>query len=73
MDFEFSGMGHSNVKSDVMFYDFENKMKFSDKLRFIYLEMPKFSKTEDELESNYDKWLYLLKNIGQLEEIPKRL
>jgi predicted transposase/invertase (TIGR01784 family) len=73
MDFEFSGMGHRNVKSDVMLYDFENQMKFSDKLRFIYLEMPKFHKTEDELESNYDKWLYLLKNIGQLEEIPKRL
>ena len=73
MDFEFAGMGHNNVKSDVILYDYENKQKFSDKLRFIYLEMPKFNKTEDELETNYDKWLYLLKNIGQLDEIPKRL
>lgn len=73
MDFEFAGMGHNNVKSDVILYDYENKQKFSDKLRFIYLEMPKFNKSEDELETNYDKWLYLLKNIGQLDEIPKRL
>jgi len=73
MDFEFAGMGHENVKSDVILYDTENQMQFSDKLRFIYLEMPKFKKTEDELESNYDKWLYLLKNISELDEIPPRL
>jgi len=73
MDFEFSGMGHENVKSDVILYDTENQMQFSDKLRFIYLEMPKFNKTENQIESNYDKWLYLLKNIAHLEEIPKKL
>ncbi len=73
MDFEFSGMGHDNVKSDVILYDWENQRKFSDKLQFIYLEMPKFKKTEDELETNYDKWLFLLKNISELEQIPERL
>jgi len=73
MDFEFAGMGHQNVKSDVILYDKESQKQFSDKLRFIYLEMPKFNKTEDELENNYDKWLYLLKNISELDEIPARL
>lgn len=73
MDFEFNGMGHNNVKSDVILYDAENKLKFSDKLRFIYLEMPKFNKTEDEIESNYDKWLYLLKNIAELDNVPQKL
>lgn len=73
IDFEFSGMGHTNVKSDVILYDLENQMKFTDKLRFIYLEMPKFNKTEAELESNYDKWLYLLKNISDLDEVPAKL
>lgn len=73
MDFEFSGMGHRNVKSDVILYDTENQMQFTNKLRFIYLEMLKFNKTEHELETNYDKWLYLLKNIGELDEIPERL
>lgn len=73
MDFEFSEMGHNNVKSDVMLYDFENNVKFSEKLRFIYLEMPKFKKTENQLQSNYDKWLYLLKNISYLDEIPEKL
>lgn len=73
MNFEFSGMGHDNVVSDVVLYDQLNHLKFSDKLRFIYLEMPKFNKTEEELETNFDKWLYLLKNIGRLDSVPKRL
>ena len=70
MDFEFSGMGHHNVKSDVILYDQENQQQFSDKLRFIYLEMPKFNKTEAELKTSYDRWLYLLKNISELDGIP---
>jgi len=73
MDFEFSGMAHKNVKSDVILYDYENQQKFSDKLRFIYLEMPKFNKSEDELETNFDNWLYILKNISELEAVPNRL
>ena len=34
-----------------------------DKLTFIYLEMAKFDKTEAELVTHFDKWLYLLKNL----------
>lgn len=73
MDFNFSGILHNHVKSDVILYDQENQVKFSDKLRFIYLEMPKFDKTLEELETNYDKWLYILKNISKMEEIPPKL
>ncbi len=73
MDFEFSGMEHQNVESDVILYDTKNEVQFTDKLRFIYLEMPKFNKSEHELETNYDKWLFLLKNISELEKIPERL
>jgi predicted transposase/invertase (TIGR01784 family) len=73
MDFTFSGMGHDNVKSDVILFDQENKLTFTDKLRFIYLEMPKFNKTLEELETNYDKWLYILKNISAMDNIPPKL
>lgn len=44
---------------------------FSDKLSLIYLQMPKFSKTEDELESNLDKWLFYIKNLKDLHVIPQ--
>ena len=43
---------------------------FYDKLTFIYLEMPNFTKTEAELETTYDKWLYVLKNLPSLHTRP---
>ncbi len=46
---------------------------FNDKLVFIYLEMPKFNKTFDELSNRFETWLYLLKNLPKLDEIPLKL
>lgn len=46
---------------------------FFDKLTYIYLEMPKFNKTEAELETHFDKWLYILKNLEKLNTRPKKL
>ncbi|MFV0553747.1 MAG: Rpn family recombination-promoting nuclease/putative transposase, partial [Mangrovibacterium sp.] len=52
--------------------DFTNEV-FSDKLQYIYLEMPKFKKGIDELETRFDKWLYVIKNLSRLERIPESL
>ena len=46
---------------------------FNDKLTFIYLEMPKFTKTEAELETLSDKWLYVIRNLSTLTERPRAL
>jgi predicted transposase/invertase (TIGR01784 family) len=46
---------------------------FFDKLTFIYLEMPKFRKTEAELETNLDKWMYVLKHLPYLQKRPAAL
>jgi len=53
--------------------DVNTKEVFYDKLTYIYLEMPKFQKTEDELETMADKWLYALKNLPRLLERPAAL
>ena len=37
------------------------------------MEIAKFDKTEDELVTLYDKWLYVLKNLSRLESRPKVL
>ena len=57
----------------VKLMDVEKKEVFYDNLTYIYLEMPKFKKTEDELESLFDKWLYALKNLPRLLERPAAL
>lgn len=46
---------------------------FYDKLTYIYIEIPKFDKREDELVSMYDKWIYVLKNLSVLKERPVAL
>ena len=46
---------------------------FYDKLTYIYLTMPNFKKTEVELETTMDKWLFVLKNLSNLQEIPHKL
>lgn len=55
---------------DVKLKDIETNKVFYDKLTFIYLEMPKFKKTIDELETRFDKWLYVISNLNKLDRIP---
>ena len=58
---------------DVKLSDIETKKVFYEKLTFVYLEMPKFNKTEKELKTKYDKWLFVLKNLNKLDRIPVEL
>jgi predicted transposase/invertase (TIGR01784 family) len=46
---------------------------FYDKLTFVYLEMPKFTKTLRELETKADKWQYLFNNLSRLQERPTQM
>ena len=57
----------------VKLMDVEKKEVFYDNLTYIYLEMPKFRKTESELHTLFDKWLYALKNLSRLLERPAAL
>lgn len=46
---------------------------FYDKLHYIFLQMPLFTKTETELKRHRDKWFYFLKNLVSLDHIPSIL
>jgi predicted transposase/invertase (TIGR01784 family) len=41
-----------------------------ENFKFIYLELPKFKKTIDQLNDHLDKWIFLLKYLPDLEEPP---
>ncbi|MCI2060521.1 MAG: Rpn family recombination-promoting nuclease/putative transposase [Bacteroidales bacterium] len=45
----------------------------TDKLKFVFVEVEKFNKSEDELTTDFDKWLYILKNLSKLLERPAAL
>lgn len=44
--------------------------EFYKKLGLIFIEVPKFTKNENELKTGMDKWLFVLKNMSRLKKIP---
>ena len=58
---------------EVKLMDTKTKTVFFDKLTYIYIEMPKFKKEETELENRFEMWLYVLKNMPNLQDIPPKL
>ncbi|MCI5145720.1 MAG: hypothetical protein D3923_09355, partial [Candidatus Electrothrix sp. AR3] len=58
---------------DVKLTDIDTQRVFYDKLAFIYLEMPKFTKSLEELTTRFDKWLYVIRNLDRLERLPDSL
>ena len=61
------------IRHSVQLCDTANHKVFYDKLEFIYVEIAKFNKSLEELETLYDKWLYALKNLYKLTQRPKEL
>lgn len=75
LDFEFDEDKEETYKYryNVKLSDTETHKIFYDKLYFIYLSMPKFNKAIDELETKFDKWLFVLKNLHKLDRVPEKL
>jgi predicted transposase/invertase (TIGR01784 family) len=46
---------------------------FYNNLTFVFIELPRFTKTLEQLETGTDRWLYLLRHMPELSEIPERL
>lgn len=46
---------------------------FYDKLKFIYIELPKFTKSIEELDTQLDKWLFALRHLAELSDRPQPL
>lgn len=49
-----------------------NHEEMTDVLRFVFLELGRFNKKIWEVETVFDKWMYLLKHMHEMEEIPLR-
>lgn len=73
LDFVFNddlgGSGAGDVLHEVKLKN-QHGAVFYDKLTYYYLEMPNFRKTEAELTTRLDQWLYFLKHLEKLESIP---
>ena len=72
-DLEEEAFDKNDINHDVGLLDKKTFKVFNDKLSFKYVEIAKFNKTEEELDTLYDKWLYVLKNLSRLDERPATL
>lgn len=61
------------INHDIGLLDKQTHRVFNDKLTFKYVEISKFNKSLEELETNYDKWLYVLRNLSRLDSQPDYL
>ena len=70
LDFTFDDdREHKNHVSHVQLKD-QYCQTFYDKLTYIFIEMPQFTKKEEQLENHFDKWLYFLKHLEEIDNIP---
>ena len=73
LNFVFDSDDDQYFHHEVKLMDVHTKEVFYDKLTFVYLEMPKFNKREEELVTMFDKWLFVLRNLATLLERPAAL
>lgn len=73
LNFVFDDTDDDYFHHEVKLVDLRTQEVFYDKLSFFYIEMPKFNKTENELVTMFDKWLFVLRNLASLMERPRAL
>jgi len=73
LDFVFDDHKHDDTIVHIVELKNQHCEVFYEKLKFIYIELPKFTKSVNELETRRDKWLFLLKHLAELTDRPDLL
>ena len=63
----------SDTIHTIALMDTKTNKVFNTKLMFKYVEVGRFDKTDEELTSLSDKWMYVLKNLSRLDNRPAAL
>ena len=61
------------VIEQVCLYRKKAEKPYSKKLNLIFVELPKFNKKPEELKTNTDGWLFLLRNTCNLKSCPPEI
>ena len=69
LNFSLDGIG-DKFRTDVALADMKTCEQFSDDMRMIYLQLPYFVKEADDCENDFERWIYVLKNMEVLNRLP---
>jgi predicted transposase/invertase (TIGR01784 family) len=70
MDFNFDSTPSEKYLYRVRLAEEETGETFYNKLGFIFLELPNFNLKEEEIKTNLEGWMYVLRNMAKMEKIP---
>lgn len=57
-------------RTDVVLADKYTHKPFTDKVRMTFMQLPLFDKEPDACDDDFDKWIYVLKNMETLTRLP---
>lgn len=69
VNFYMEGLGE-NFRTDVCLVNMQTHKVFTDKERFVFLQLPVFNKEADECDTDFERWIYVLKNMEVLDRMP---
>ena len=72
INFRLEGLD-DKLRTDVVLADRDTHAVFSDKMRYVFLQLPCFLKKEDECDTDFERWIYVLKNMEALQRMPFKL
>src|SRR5690606_15637088 len=73
IDFTFENSEPGKYLHRVQLAEEETGQAFYNKLGFIFIELPNFNLAENQITTSLEQWLYLLRNMRNLEKIPVNL
>ena len=69
LNFNLAGLPRK-LRTDIVLCDRDTHEPFSDKMRYIFIELPSFVKAEGDCENDFERWIYVLKNMETLQRLP---
>ena len=69
MNFRMKGMC-DKLRTDIVLAERDTHAVFIDKMRFVFLQLPSFTKEEHECETDFERWIYVLKHMETLQRLP---
>ena len=70
LNFPMPGTKAHKLRTDIVLSDRDTHELFSDKMRYIFIELPSFAKEEEECANDFERWM--LKNMDTLKRMPFR-